>query len=107
MRVVSIAVLDLCDSTCWVAIDPSGQRIAVGDYRTTAVSILDAKTLMSISKAQTSGVSESLLAVAWSSDGATLVAGGLASEEFDGQWYRLLRRFDAACSDGPPGGAAQ
>ena len=36
-----------------VAIDPSGRRVAVGYYDTTSVSILDAKTLAPLAKAQT------------------------------------------------------
>ena len=62
-----------------VAIDPSGRRIAVGYYDTTSVSILDAKTMTPLGKAQTSDVSNGdLSTVAWSRDGATLVAGGRA-----------------------------
>ncbi len=80
-----------------VAIDPSGRRIAVGYDDTTSVSILDAKTMMPLGKAETSDVKNGKFsAVAWSHDGATLVAGGRASEQFQGQWRRFLRRFDAA-----------
>jgi WD40 repeat protein len=79
-----------------VAIDPSGRRVAVGYDSETPVSILDAKTLEPLAKAQTSDVANGDLAiVAWSRDGATLVAGGAASQEqSQGEWRRLLR-FDA------------
>jgi Caspase domain len=80
-----------------VAIDPSGRRIAVGYEDTTSVSILDAKTMMPLAKAQTSDVSNGTLSsVAWSRDGATLVAGGRALQQIQGQWRGFLRRFDAA-----------
>jgi WD40 repeat protein len=79
-----------------VAVDPSGRRIAVGYDDNTSVSILDAKTLTPLGKAQTSDVSNGeLSSVAWSRDGATFVAGGIASEQFADQWRRFLRRSDA------------
>ncbi len=80
-----------------VAIDPSGRRIAVGYDDTTSVSILDAKTMMPLGKAQTGDVKNGdLSSVAWSRDGATLVAGGRAWEQIKGQRPNFLRRFDAA-----------
>ena len=76
-------------------IDPSGQRVAVGYYDGTAVSILDATTLAALGKAQTSDFNAGdFRSVAWSHDGATLVAGGNASERFNGEWRWFLRRFD-------------
>jgi hypothetical protein len=64
-------------------------------------SILDAKTLAALGKAQASDLSrynvvDDLKSVAWSRDGATLVAGGGAQAQFQGEWRRFLRRFDAA-----------
>jgi WD40 repeat protein len=80
-----------------VAIDPSGRRVAVGYDNQSAVSILDAKTLAPLAKAQTGDVSNGdLSSVAWSRDGATLVAGGKAQAQFQGVWRDFLRRFDAA-----------
>lgn len=78
-----------------VAIDPSGRRVAVGYNDTTSVSILDAKTLASLTKAQTRDVNNGdLSSVAWLRDGATLVAGGEAQAQFQGEWRNFLRRFD-------------
>jgi WD40 repeat protein len=78
-----------------VAIDPTGRRIAIGYARQTAVSILDAKTLAPLAKAQTDDLGNlDLSGVAWSRDGATLVAGGKANAQFQGEWRHFLRRFD-------------
>ena len=80
-----------------LAIDRSGRRIAVGYNEQSPVSILDAETLEPIAKAQTSDVSTGDFAtVAWSRDGATLVAGGTARARFQGEIRYFLRRFDAA-----------
>ena len=80
-----------------VAIDTSGRRVAIGYKERTRVSILDAKTLAPLGNAQTDDLTEGeLSSVAWSHDGATLVAGGTASAQFQGRWHNFLRRFDAA-----------
>ncbi len=80
-----------------VAIDPSGRRVAIGYIDKPHVSILDAKTLAPTAKAQTGDLTtDNVASVAWSRDGATLVAGGLAEAQFQGEWRFLLRRFDAA-----------
>ena len=61
-----------------VAIDPSGRRVAIGYYGEPLVSILDAQTLTPLAKAQTSDIGNGdLQSVAWSRDGATLVAAGM------------------------------
>jgi hypothetical protein len=74
-----------------VAIHPSGRRVAVGYKDEPRLSILDATTLAPLAKAQTGDISDGDLSkVAWSRDGATLVAGGSA-----GQPKAILRRFDA------------
>jgi Caspase domain/WD domain, G-beta repeat len=79
-----------------VAIDPSGRRVAVGYTDETPVSILDAMTLVPLTRAQTSDLSDGDLGrVAWSSDGARLIAGGSAAAVFNGEWWDFLRRFDA------------
>jgi WD40 repeat protein len=79
-----------------VAIDPSGRRLAVGYVDRPSVSILDAKTLIPLTKGQRVDVAEGgLSSVAWSRDGATLIAGGQAQAQFQGKWRMLLRRFDA------------
>jgi WD40 repeat protein len=79
-----------------VAIDPSGRRIATGYVDEPSVSILDAKTLASLATAQNGDLDgRDLTSVAWSQDGATLVAGGRAQARFQGEWRSLMRRFDA------------
>jgi Caspase domain/WD domain, G-beta repeat len=80
-----------------VAIDPSGRRVAGGYLDQTQVSILDATTLARLAKAETNDLGKGdLSAVAWSREGATLVAGGRAQEQFGGEVRQFLRRFDAA-----------
>jgi WD40 repeat protein len=77
-----------------VAIDPTGRRLAVGYDDTPHVSILDAISLAPVAEADTRDLTNGNLAsVAWSSDGATLVAGALAMARFEGEWSDLLRRF--------------
>ena len=80
-----------------VAIDPSGQHVAVGYAGETRVSILDAKALAPLAKAQTGDLANGdLQNVAWSRDGAMLIAGGAAQARFiGGEWRNFLRRFDA------------
>jgi hypothetical protein len=68
----------------------------VGYQEETPVSILDARTLAPLAKAQTSDLRHGdLQSVAWSRDGATLVAGGGAAAQFKGEWRQVVRRFDA------------
>jgi uncharacterized caspase-like protein/membrane-associated protease RseP (regulator of RpoE activity) len=79
-----------------VAIDPSGRRVAVGYDDQPPVSILDATTLAPLAKAQTGDVNSGDFSnVAWSHDGATIVAGGKSQAQFQGEWRDILRRFDA------------
>ena len=79
-----------------LAIDPSGQHVAVGYEDEPRVSILDAKTLAPLAKAQTGDLANGdLQNVAWSRDSATLLAGGKAHAQFQGDWRFILRRFDA------------
>lgn len=78
-----------------VAVDPSGRRVAVSYYDEATVSILDARTLAPIAKAETSDISDGdFRSIAWSRDGATIVAGGEPLEKFRGKWRSFLRRFD-------------
>jgi WD40 repeat protein len=80
-----------------VATDSSGRRVAVGYLDQTRVSILDAATLESLYKGYTDDLDKGdLSAVAWSRDGATLVAGGRVQEQFRDERRQFLRRFDAA-----------
>jgi hypothetical protein len=70
-----------------VAVDRGGRYVAVGYQGQEKASILDAKTLAPLANAETGGLGNGdLLTVAWSRDGATLVAGG--------GW--ILRRFDTS-----------
>jgi Caspase domain len=76
-----------------VAIDSTGRRVAVGYLDEPPVSVLDATTLAPLGKAQTGDLTRGDLAiVAWSRDGATLVAGGTVRA---GGVRSILRRFDA------------
>ena len=78
-----------------VAVDPAGRRLAVGFKDIPKVSILDAATLKPIAEADTGGVTANNLdKVAWSRDGATLVAGGLADAVWNGVRRDFLRPFD-------------
>jgi WD40 repeat protein len=77
-----------------VTANPSGDRIAVGYSNNMSVSILDAKTLVLIAKAQTSDIAGvDFESAAWSRDGHTLVAGGRAMAQFGGEWQNFIRRF--------------
>ena len=80
-----------------LAIDPKGQRVAVGYEDQTPLSILDAKTLQPVAKAQTSDVNGGdFKGVAWSRGGATLIGGGAAAmQSAKVPAPHLLRRFDA------------
>ncbi len=75
-----------------MAIDPTGKRVAIGYLdEPPRVSILDGLTLAPLGKARTSDLTDGdLFSVAWSHDGATLIAGGST-----GQPQSILRRFDA------------
>jgi WD40 repeat protein/uncharacterized caspase-like protein len=77
-----------------VAIDPSGRRAAVGYYNQVPVTILDAKTLVPLAKAQTSDLpAGDLSSIAWSRGGATFIAGGTANAQFGpGEPQRFLLR---------------
>jgi WD40 repeat protein len=75
-----------------VAIDPAGQRLAVGFGDSPKVSILDATTLATIAEANADVTGNlGLESVAWSRDGGMLVAGGRASFNLG---LHFLRHFD-------------
>ena len=79
-----------------VAIDPSGQRVAVSYRDEPTVSILNARTLKSLVEAQTNDLYiGDLASVAWSRSGAALVAGGTARAQSYSESPIILRRFDA------------
>ncbi|MFO0994152.1 MAG: caspase family protein [Hyphomicrobiales bacterium] len=60
-----------------IAFSPDGMMVAVGHYTTSKVDILDGKTLDLLYAADTEKANNgSLAAIAWSSDGNTLYAGG-------------------------------
>jgi len=72
-----------------VAFSPDGTRIAVGYHDSTAVDLLDGRTLAQLGRADTAGIGNGDLSkVAWSADGGTLFAGGRYNE---GGWRPVLR----------------
>ena len=79
-----------------LALDPAGERLAVGYDDAPAVSILKASTLTTIAKAETGDIKQGgLSAVAWTRDGQQVMAGGMTQKQFGGVWRRFVRRFDA------------
>lgn len=77
-----------------VAVSPSGQRVAVGYDDAAAVSIFDAQTLRSIAEAEVADLGNAeLSSVAWTGDGGTIVAGGVAGPSFAERRF-FMRRFD-------------
>ena len=75
-----------------VAVHPSGDRIAVGFYNSTAVEVYRAEDLQPLFAADTADVANgNLVAVTWSADGARLYAGGHYQ---DAQHSRLVRIWD-------------
>ena len=77
-----------------IAVDPSGQRLAVGYDDSSAVSILDAATLHGIAEADVADLKEAQLSsVAWAADGRTIIAGGVAGPSF-AERRSFMRRFD-------------
>jgi WD40 repeat protein len=78
-----------------LAVDPSGQLVAVGFNNSTNVEIYDAATLRFRFAADTKGLDTrfdpDLRAIAWSSDGALLFAGGGYGASSAGTWkYPVL-----------------
>ena len=84
-----------------VAIDLAGRRVAVGYADATAVSILDAKTLSPLAKAQT-GDLDKRRSVEASLGRATARRSSRAGgqTQLEDEWRRVLRRFDA-CRPAP------
>jgi hypothetical protein len=76
-----------------VAVDPQGKLIAVGSDLTNKVDLYDAATLRFHVAADLTGVDNGDLRVAWSSDGAHLIAGGQYQAQFQGQWKHPLLTF--------------
>jgi hypothetical protein len=87
-----------------IAINPAGSRIAIGYDSSSAVDIFEAAGLRHLAQTENNGVENEFgpaLAVAWSSDGRTLFAGGRYQKMIDGSRRRIVRTFDA---DGRRGG---
>jgi hypothetical protein len=79
------------------SIDPSAKRVTIGYRDKTRVSILDAKSLAPLANPQTGDLTNGALPmVAWSREGTTVIAGGHAKTQLNGEWRRLLRRFDSS-----------
>ena len=77
-----------------VAIEPAGRRLAVGFVDSPNVSILDAASLALIAEADVGGETNgSLSNVAWSRDGSTIIAGGTANAQWNGEGRMFLRLF--------------
>jgi WD40 repeat protein len=78
-----------------IAVDPSGEKIAVGNDEARVVDILEAQTLQKIDSADMRGVDDggSLSIVSWSPDGTRLIGGGQASASFGGAWHDYLRTW--------------
>lgn len=75
-----------------IAFHPAGDRLAVGFYDSTAVSVLDANKLTQLYAVDTSGIDNgSLSSVAWSADGSFLFAGG---RYYDGTTCPVFRWED-------------
>jgi WD40 repeat protein len=75
-----------------VAVDPRGERIAVGFRDTTAVDLYDASSLAFLTSADTRGIDGgNLFEVSWRADGEALIAGGY---HFDEKGKRPLFLFD-------------
>lgn len=92
-----------------IAFSPDGSRIAVGYLDSPRVDILAGKDLQLLYSADTQKISGTLSAVAWSTDGAFLYAGGTYQSDHDpgstvrrwadagrGAWTDLLASTDAA-----------
>jgi WD40 repeat protein len=80
---------------------PDGKRIAVGFADTPAVNVLDAVELTLLAVPNTTGVNGDLGCIAWSRDGKTLIAAGLARKTFGGNSQTYLRRWSAGKFDVP------
>jgi WD40 repeat protein len=60
-----------------IAFSPDGDRIAVGYTDTRKVSVLDSRSFLAVFAPSTSGINDGTVhTVAWSADGATLIAAG-------------------------------
>lgn len=75
---------------------PDSNRIAVGFNDTPAVNVLNTNDLAFEYAPDTEGVSAGMVGVAWSLDGQTLFAAGLADQTFSGVHHRYIRRWTRA-----------
>ncbi|HVS83905.1 MAG TPA: caspase family protein, partial [Pyrinomonadaceae bacterium] len=81
-----------------VKFSPDGSRIAVGFFDSTKVAVVQASDLAPLYAPDTTGVNNgNLFSVAWSADGRTLYAGGMAQ---DANYNRFIRTW----ADGGRGG---
>src|SRR5262245_46897817 len=79
-----------------IALDPSGERVAVGYEDARTVEIFDAKTLDRVAGADNAEIARgNLLAVAWSADGKYLLGGGRYQRQIGGEWQYPVRIWDA------------
>ena len=76
-----------------VRFSPDGSRIAVGFSETTAVNVLDGRTLAFLYAPDSTGMGNGNISkVAWSSDGQVLFAGG----QYEKNGWRVIRRWEMA-----------
>ena len=77
-----------------VAVDPSGERLAVGFYGKSVVEIYATATMRRIAAAQTGDIKgDDLSTVGWSRDGRRLYAAGTYQVKIDGSWHDMVRSF--------------
>jgi WD40 repeat protein len=78
-----------------VAVDPSGERVAVGYGDSHAVDVYKTSDLSFVYAADTADIDDHLATVAWSSDGRQLIAGGRYHQQGrDGVWRNLVVLWD-------------
>jgi len=76
-----------------VAVDPEGKRLAIGYFDTTAVDIIDAKTLKPIAAADNRNTEYNLGSLAWSPDGQYLYGAGRFRAFLNGAWRHPIRKW--------------
>jgi WD40 repeat protein len=89
------ATTKISDQPFSVAVDPSGQRLAIGFNNKVGVEIYETSNLQFRFNADIKGIDNGDLSkVTWSSDGAHLLAGGMYEIKSKDAWKRPLVTFD-------------
>jgi WD40 repeat protein len=77
-----------------VAVDPRGELVAIGFFDSSKIDVYDAATLRNRFSVDAKATDrDNLMAVAWSSDGAHLVAGGRYQLKLENGWTSMLLTF--------------